>query len=59
VGEGSEFVVRLPVMRTAMATSSSLAVETAEPPGTGCRVLSVDDSVDTARSLAMLLNVGP
>jgi len=54
VGHGSEFVVRLPVPLTAVTalatvTSSSPVVP---PP---CRVLVVDDSVDAARSLAMLL----
>ena len=55
LGEGSEFVVRLPVMQTAMATSPAPAVETVEPARTSCRVLIVEDNVDTARSLAMLL----
>lgn len=55
LGEGSEFVVRLRVMQTSLSPSLPPAVEAALPPGAACRVLIVDDNVDTARSLEMLL----
>jgi len=55
LGQGSEFVVRLPVMVTSLPPSPSLSTKTAQPPGTGCRVLVVDDSKDAAAMLAMLL----
>ena len=52
VGRGSEFVVRLPVGRTLHpAPAASEPVESPPP----CRVLVVDDSVDAAQCLAMLL----
>ena len=55
VGQGSEFVVRLPVVTTAVLPPSS-ATDTIEPPGHRCRVLIVDDNVDTTTSMALLLN---
>ena len=55
VGQGSEFVVRLPIVATAVLPPSS-ATATIEPPGHRCRVLIVDDNVDTANSMALLLN---
>ena len=59
LGQGSEFVVRLPVMLTSMAPSTSPSpspsTETDQPPGKCCRVLVVDDNVDLAQSLAILL----
>lgn len=53
-GRGSEFVVRLPL-------SSAVAEPSARPlpraaAGAACRVLVVDDSVDTTHSLALLLS---
>jgi CheY-like chemotaxis protein len=55
LGQGSEFVVRLPKALTPTPQSPSTPEETAEPPGPSLRVLVVDDNLDTARTLAMLL----
>jgi PAS domain S-box-containing protein len=56
IGQGSEFVVHLPMAASAapaMPTPTGATTETAA--GNSCRVLVVDDSADTAESLAMLL----
>lgn len=53
-GRGSEFVVRLPVMDEPPRRIESPLEET-EPGGQPLRVLIVDDSVDAAKMLAMLL----
>jgi PAS domain S-box-containing protein len=55
LGKGSEFVVRLPKMPTAEPQSTSTPIVKAKPTGPSLRVLVVDDNVDTAGSLAMLL----
>ena len=60
LGQGSEFVVRLPLMLTALPASLALpspALETAQPTTKGCRVLVVDDNVDAAQSLGTLLGL--
>ena len=60
LGQGSEFVVRLPLMLTALPASLALpspALETAQPTTKGCRVLVVDDNVDATQSLAKLLEL--
>lgn len=54
LGQGSEFVVRLPVALTEPQPPSP-PTKTAEPTGRSLRVLVVDDNVDTAVSLEMLL----
>lgn len=53
LGQGSEFVVRLPM--TSVPPVPESPVEAAPPAGKRCRILVVDDSVDSAESLAMLL----
>ncbi|GAB3480171.1 PAS domain-containing hybrid sensor histidine kinase/response regulator [Polaromonas eurypsychrophila] len=57
LGQGSEFVVRLPVMLTSIPPSPSTPVEPARPRGKCCRVLVVDDNVDAAQTVAMLLQM--
>ncbi|MFN0196601.1 MAG: ATP-binding protein [Planctomycetaceae bacterium] len=55
VGQGSEFVVRLPVMTTPAPQSPLLAIETVQTAGSSLRVLVVDDNLDAARTMEMLL----
>jgi CheY-like chemotaxis protein len=55
VGQGSEFVVRLPVLLTPEPRSPPPPAEKIQPASPALRVLVVDDNVDTAGSLEMLL----
>ncbi|QIE23677.1 Sensor histidine kinase RcsC [Caballeronia sp. SBC1] len=63
VGRGSEFVVRLPVAAVAPASSSQAAMDDSNPSveaAPACeswRIMIIDDSVDAAVSLAMLLDL--
>jgi PAS domain S-box-containing protein len=55
LGQGSEFIVRLPVTIIPAPQPPSTHQEAAEPTGPGLRVLVVDDNVDAATSLVTLL----
>jgi signal transduction histidine kinase/CheY-like chemotaxis protein len=55
VGQGSEFIVRLPVALTAEPRPPSPPTEKTQSAGSSLRVLVVDDNVDMVTSLAMLL----
>ena len=56
LGEGSEFVIRLPVATTSDSQSQPLSFsEKAKSTPSPLRILVVDDNVDTALSFAMLL----
>jgi len=55
LGQGSEFVVRLPVVSPPEPQPSLPPTEKAQPTGRSLRVLVVDDNVDTVTTLAMLV----
>ncbi len=55
LGQGSEFVVRLPVVPPPERQPVSPLTEQAHPTGPSLRVLVVDDNLDAAKTLAMLL----
>ena len=55
LGQGSEFIVRLPLLPRDIRPS--LVTETRSPTTRSLRVLVVDDNVDAAESLGMLLQV--
>ena len=55
LGHGSEFVVYLPMMTAHAASPKSLESISAGDAGAGLRVLVVDDNMDAAQSLGMLL----
>jgi PAS domain S-box-containing protein len=54
LGQGSQFTVRLPVMQSPEA-STPLSDEQTSPIRKSCRVLVVDDNVDAAESMSLLL----
>ena len=55
-GQGSEFVVRLPVLRKAVEPVTAGPIAAPAPPPAR-RILIVDDNIDSADSLAMLLQI--
>jgi PAS domain S-box-containing protein len=55
LGQGSEFVVRLPSASPPHPQASSPPADAARPTGTSLRVMVVDDHVDTVTTLAALL----
>ncbi len=57
LGQGSEFVVRLPVIALGSAATSSTAAAAPVRPVTKRNILIVDDNIDAAESLAMILRL--
>jgi PAS domain S-box-containing protein len=55
LGQGSEFVVRLPIVPPPQPQPPLPETEQAQPAGPSLRVLVVDDNVDTVTTLAMLV----
>jgi PAS domain S-box-containing protein len=55
LGQGSEFIVRLPVVSPPEPQKSLPPIEKAKPTVPSLRVLVVDDNVDTVTTLAMLV----
>ena len=56
VGQGSEFIIRLPVCPSPRKRTDDRN-KTAQPPTDALRVLVVEDNLDVARSIARLLRV--
>ena len=56
-GQGSEFVVRLPLAKALLPMSAPKLTNPPQPPGKPCRILVVDDNIDAAETLEMLLEV--
>jgi two-component system CheB/CheR fusion protein len=55
LGKGSEFIVRLPVLLPSESGTDMTSAGTAKRPEQGWRVLVVDDNVDAANMIAMVL----
>jgi len=56
-GKGSEFIVRLPALTRTAKVSSAVEVAAAEQPQVRRRILVVDDNLDSAESMAMMLKL--
>ena len=57
IGQGSEFIIRLPVAEESAAAAPGPAPPANDAVVTGRRILVVDDNRDSAQSLAMLLKL--
>ncbi len=59
LGTGSEFVVRLPIVSSALeeVDPPTQAIESVPPSPLQCRILVADDNEDAATSLAMILTI--
>jgi signal transduction histidine kinase len=56
-GQGSEFIVRLPLAAAAAPSHGPIAVEAGQAPPARRRILVVDDNHDAARSMSMILTI--
>ena len=57
LGKGSEFTIKLPVIAAAMGDEAKTVLEPGQNTGRSLRVLVVEDNVDAADSLSMLLRL--
>jgi PAS domain S-box-containing protein len=57
LGQGSEFIVRLPVLPPSEMGTDTTSTGTAKQAARGWRVLVVDDNVDAANMIAMMLRL--
>ena len=55
LGRGSEFTVRLPLLADSAGGTPATVLDEKQHSATGCRVLVVDDNVDAAETLALLM----
>lgn len=57
VGKGCEFTVKLPMLASPAAPETITVLEPGQPAGAALRILVVEDNVDTADSLSLLLRL--
>lgn len=57
LGQGSEFIVRLPALLSPTTQVNLPSIETAQPAASALRVLVVDDNIDGANMMATMLQM--
>ncbi len=57
IGKGCEFTVKLPILQSPIANEANTSLQSVPPVGRSLRVLIVEDNIDAADSLSLLLRL--